>query len=364
MCKKNKEKPMSKKKKIVVGIVSTLLILTLLLGIIFCGFGIKNAVNNGKYTFTKYDKTQSGNYKIHFLNVTNSDAILIESNGKFGMIDCAEDSANPKGLPGLELKGHEEEVIKYVKKIAGDENGKVVLDFVLGTHAHSDHIGGFDTLIADNDIYVKRAYLKRYHPETMNREESEDWDNQEMYDDMISAIENETGCVLVQDNLDHMNLTEDIGWGEDDLQMTIYNGMEDANARNIGENENTMGVLVEKFGYRAFLSGDINNLKSSTDKVSDEERLAKEFKEDFGGKVHLLKAGHHGYLGSNSIGWINSLKPDIMIVPNNVTKLNFGAWLATTNLGAPIYGVIDHEGIVAEFIEGGFKLYDKSMVLG
>ena len=37
-----------------------------------------------------------------------------------------------------------------------DENGRVTLDFILGTHAHSDHIGGFDTVINHPDITVKK----------------------------------------------------------------------------------------------------------------------------------------------------------------------------------------------------------------
>ena len=68
--------------------------------------------------------------RIHFLNTNNSDAILIESNGKFALIDSGEGDYNPRRK--LSYDGSEEDVIKYLKKAAGDSEGKVTLEFALG----------------------------------------------------------------------------------------------------------------------------------------------------------------------------------------------------------------------------------------
>ena len=100
--------------------------------------------------------------RIHFLKVGTSDAIVLESDGHFAMVDAGEDTDNPRGFANLELEGHEQEVLAYLKEHAAGKDGKVHLDFVLGTHAHSDHIGGFDTVILDPDVFVSRAYLKEY----------------------------------------------------------------------------------------------------------------------------------------------------------------------------------------------------------
>ena len=54
--------------------------------------------------------------RIHFLNTYNSDAILIESNGKFALIDSGEGDRNPRRK--LSYNGSEEAVIKYLKKAA------------------------------------------------------------------------------------------------------------------------------------------------------------------------------------------------------------------------------------------------------
>ncbi|WP_444243937.1 MBL fold metallo-hydrolase, partial [Eubacterium sp.] len=99
---------------------------------------------------------------IHFLNTGAGDCIILESNNHFAMIDCAEDTEYPADKPHLKAKGYENEILDYLLKNCADENGKVNLDFVLGTHAHSDHIGGFDTIISDARINVGKAYLKPY----------------------------------------------------------------------------------------------------------------------------------------------------------------------------------------------------------
>lgn len=276
---------------------------------------------------------------IHFLSVTDSDAILIESNGKYAMIDCAEDTDNPRGFAGLELKGHEQFVIDYVKKVAGDENGKVTLEFVIGTHSHSDHIGGFDTLINDPDITVKKAYLKRYDESKIIDSEVTQWDNKEVYEQMVDAC-NKNGVELVQD-IDSTPFT--LG----NLTFTIFNGEERTLDKKVGENENSMGVLIEKDGVRAFLAGDMNNI------VGDEDRIGK-----LVGKVNLLKPGHHGYMQSTSNGFVNALDPDVTIVTNYLNRLNIPSALALIAKGSALYGVIDHNGIIARFDEGKFTLFD------
>ena len=43
-------------------------------------------------------------------------------------------------------------------------------------------------MISDPDITVKRAYLKPYRPDNIRSKEKRQWDNQEVYDQMVQAL--------------------------------------------------------------------------------------------------------------------------------------------------------------------------------
>jgi len=182
---------------ILIGLVAAILIVSISIGITA---GVWSSVDKklyAKYGFEKYEADSRGD-RIYFLNTPGADAMIIESDGHFAMVDAAEDSQNPRGFASLELKGYEEYVLSELKRIAGDENGKVTLDFVVGTHAHSDHLGGFDTVILDEDVTVKKAYVKKYNPDIINLIERNTWDNQEVFNEMIAAC-NKRGVEVVHD---------------------------------------------------------------------------------------------------------------------------------------------------------------------
>lgn len=101
------------------------------------------------------------------------------------------DNDYPENKPNLKLKGYEDIVYDYLDNNCST-GGQIVLDFVLGTHAHSDHIGGFDTVILKDNVTVKRAFLKPYHAEGINTYERTRWDNQEVYDQMKGALDSKS----------------------------------------------------------------------------------------------------------------------------------------------------------------------------
>ena len=90
---------------------------------------------------------------IHFLTLNhNTDAILIECDGKFGMVDSGEDNDYPDGSdPRYPLRagitkglGFENQVISYLKSMGVTKDN---FEFYIGTHPHSDHIGSADEII-------------------------------------------------------------------------------------------------------------------------------------------------------------------------------------------------------------------------
>lgn len=317
-----------KHKKITI-IIICCLIFSLLIGVaVACFLKKKDFKNNSQETKTVGDR-------IHFINTKNSDAILLESNGEFALIDAAEDSDNVRQLKNLNYKGYEERVIDYLKEYASDENGKIHLEFVVGTHSHSDHIGGFDTVIEHPDVTVGRAYLKVYDSSKIDTFEVENWDNQEVYDQMVDAL-NKKNVPIISD-------IDSTPFEFGNFTITFFNTQDPETTEKVGENDQSLGVLIEKNGTRVFLAGDIDN------KTGDETRLAPLI-----GKVHLLKPGHHGYDDSSTEEWMKTLSPDNCVITNTKFKLSFFRQRYFNQMTKyKVYYTSQERGVIAEIYDNG-----------
>ena len=269
--------------------------------------------------------------KIHFLNTGHSDCIILESYGKIAMIDSAEDTDFPKDKPHLNLKGYEDIVVKYLLDNFSDENGNVNIEFVLGTHCHSDHIGGFDTAINHPNIFVKTAYLKPYNEQNICRFERVRWDNTEVYNQMLDAIK--------KNDVELVEEFDEIKTVLGDFNIEFFNGKNRERKIKFGENVNSVGTLVTIGKSRAFLAGDINY------KAGDEKRIADKI-----GNVDLLKVGHHGYLYSTSFYFVKKLMPKIAIFCNEMKGVYPDVKYKLKNIShSKLYATVDSNGIIACF---------------
>ncbi len=270
--------------------------------------------------------------RIHFLNTANSDCILLESNGHFALIDSGEGNHNPRRK--TKYQGYEERVIDYLKKTALDSGGKVRLDFVLGTHYHYDHVGAFDAILRDKEILIDRAYFKEYNPRMDHDMESGDWGLLSCYKTIIKDIK-ERNIELIQDIPDSME------FGDFSLKLFNTGYYEDLEGR--GENSASIGIKVTKGDKSAFLAADITKPSGLEDKLKEEI-----------GECNLLKAGHHGYYGSSSMGFLKYIKPDLAIIPNLQGKVYPNVkWNLTMYARCPFYGTYDYNGIIAGFTDDG-----------
>ena len=136
--------------------------------------------------------------RIHYLTLPgNTEAILLECNGQFGMVDSGEDNDYPDGSdPRYPLRsgviigqGYEDRVISYMRSVGVTTEN---FEFYIGTHPHSDHIGSADEVI--RTFHPKRVYIQEYKDSYVS---GNLWDNLYVYDHMIQAAQ-EVGATLIQ----------------------------------------------------------------------------------------------------------------------------------------------------------------------
>ncbi len=321
---KNKKNP----KKIATWIIVPLMLAIFVLDIITVALSNHYAK---RYTVEKETYTYAnGNDRIHFLNTANSDAILLESNGMFALIDSGEGDNNPRRSTPYE--GYEDEVIAYLKKVATNESGKVELAFILGTHCHYDHVGAFKPIIQDSEILISKAYFKPFDPEIAKDYEVDSWHIDSVYNDIVSAL-SERGISLVSD------LPETLQFG--DFELELFNRVNSPELAGNGENAASVGIKVTKGKKTAFLAADFTR-PSGLEKLYGDEI----------GDIDLLKAGHHGYYGSSSPSFLKKLSPELVIVTNQLGKVYPNVkWNFTMSAKVPFYATYDNNGIIASFTD-------------
>ncbi len=296
---------------------------------------IVTVVLGNKYArkFYPSDETftcEYGDDRIHFLNTANSDAMIIESNGMFAMIDSGEGNNNPRRK--TEYKGYETEVIDYIKKICVKDNGEIYLDFILGTHCHYDHIGCFHSIITDNEIGIGKAYFKEFNPETAKDYEIERWKIDEIYNTIINDL-NARKIEVIKD------IPDNILFG--DFVLDLFNTVTPTELNGEGENASSIGIKVTKGNKTAFLAADI------TESCGLEDILENDI-----GDVDILKIGHHGYFGSSSRDFLDKLNPEIAIVTNHLGKIYPNIkWNLIMHSKLPVYATYDNNGIIATFTD-------------
>lgn len=240
----------------------------------------------------------AGGTKIHFISLhSTTDAILLESNGHYGLVDSGEDWDYPDGTDYVLRSGvtqgigYEEQVIYYLEQLGVEK-----LDFYIATHSHSDHIGTGDEILRrfpTDRLYIqeyKDEYLYAGHtdpndPYYTGEGDQKLWDNQYVFDTLIQAAQ-ETGTQIIM-NLD---LEENAGYrsftmGDMTIDIMNYERDRDENGNIIPvyeENCNALVVLVSAYGRTALLSSDMDPWTGGKDGLSDTVKIVNQLSEKLG----------------------------------------------------------------------------------
>lgn len=207
---------------------------------------------------------------------STSDAIIIESNGKFAMIDTG-------------LKRTSKRVTRYLKDLGVKE-----LEFVLITHAHIDHCGGFEYLANSSGINIKALYIKNISKSTSNRMVN--------YNNVVKVAKQKNIKIYNVSNSKYQTLK----CGE--FTFKLYNTPDRLikAGKDNKENVNSVTALTKIHGKKLYFAADIVN--DGYVNCNAENIAAKAV-----GKIDFYKVAHHLYSPNNSVTAMKILNPSYAV---------------------------------------------------
>ena len=287
--------------------------------------------SNGKYI-------GSGKMKNHLfikqLSVGNADCAFIKlPSGETALIDTGTEQSSEKVVGFLKEQDLKQE----------DEKG--VIDYIIITHGHSDHIGGLPAIL--NNFKVKKVYM----PDIA---EVKDWysnvnvtnenpsnikmlkDEYKVYEDAVQAMKNKDIKFTNTKKGEFIDKDKILQFVQSDKSFGPI-GSEKIVANYWGINENSAIVYLNY--------GDLQELFTADMEWNSEKDF---WTSDLlnGRAVDILKVPHHGNDTSSTVDFIRYLKPDIGII--SISEENVKKNVAYSNLtsnGVSIYETSSKDGI-------------------
>lgn len=285
--------------------------------------------------------------RIHYIALKGStDAILLEDNGRFGIVDSGEDWDYPQGddlkypyRTGIVTdQGFEQQVIYYMKSVGVTSSN---LDFYIGTHAHSDHIGSGDEIV--NYFKPKKLYLKKYSDSNLSATNKR-WDNSYIYNGLLAAARDNRVTVV-------QNLTEgmQIKLGSQ-MKLTLYNTV--VRKKIPDENSNSLIIKVNACGRTTVLTGDA--VPEVVRWLLNNKKL---------GSTDILKLPHHGYRQNNPDDILKKFAPGTAVVTGPVSNMDSGTQNLLRSMGTDVKSTCStsQAAIVSQFTAAGYTCSAKSV---
>jgi competence protein ComEC len=203
---------------------------------------------------------QTDRIEVHFIDVGQGDSIFIETGRDSMLIDAGE---NNQG----------DTVLNYLK-----DQGVEKLDYIIGTHPHSDHIGGLDTVI--RALPVETVIMPNVTHTTKT------------FEDVLNAME-EKG----------LKITEPAVGDRYTLGLASFQILAPNSASYEDLNNYSVGIKLT-FGDTSFL------LAGDAEKLSEDEML----KNGIDLSADVLKLGHHGSAYSSGSNFLDVVNPKYAVI--------------------------------------------------
>ena len=197
-------------------------------------------------------------FSVHFIDVGQADAALVECDGHFMLIDGGN-------------RGDSDVIYTVLKKAGADK-----LDMVVASHAHEDHIGGLPGAFNYATAELTLCPVTDY--------------DSDIFRTFKEYAEEKGGGLTVPEAGDMYDL------GSAEVEILGLNAGEDTN--------NTSIVLMIRYGETSFLF------------TGDAEREAEQALLDSGAelKADVLKVGHHGSDTSTSYPFLREVMPEYAVI--------------------------------------------------
>lgn len=193
-----------------------------------------------------------------FYNVGNADASLIYTNQTIGFVDV----------------GFRESIGVLTKNLSELKTDS--LDFVVLSHPHSDHAGGYLELI--KHVKIKRLFIRKYT--------QKDFENLSLYNEILNASQKE--------GIEVIYVTHGMNVHIGDISLLFFDGSHSS----VDENHNSLLVKAKIGNTECLYTGDAGK---------QVEQYLLSLGCDL--SAEILKVGHHGSNSASSQEFLQTVSP-------------------------------------------------------
>jgi beta-lactamase superfamily II metal-dependent hydrolase len=217
------------------------------------------------FWFINRGKLNGKEFNVIFLNVEHGDASLIFMDDKVLLLDAGDIGSGNK-------------IITFLKERNINE-----IDYLIGTHAHADHIGGLDEVITN--INVKNLFMPKSFAECTTIQCKE----------VITSAKSKS--------LEIKAPNKNVFKFDNGAKCKIIN------QEQTSSNLNNTSIILE-CNYKK-----VSLLFMGDAEVSLEKRLIPNLHD-----IDILKVGHHGSATSSALAFLEVVKPEYSIISANKAK--------------------------------------------